>query len=261
MDPDDHVMHDGTGGRLNFVTLHPFIFGKFGFNADGLVGHHAVGLNRDGLGKLEDGVRRADQPVGGKGAGQGRVGGVADRFVPREPREEVSFVSGSERTIVAPVDRLAGGGRGGEPRWHGTAVDLLAHHAGVGAHVLIRREAEGGDPAVPVALETVVLHEARDPVVVSEVALRSGSGRRRSWPGERDELEIKGATGRVRRRDERAFSSEQSGQGIAHVGVTRRVEAVADAVLVVEGAAINQRARGIEDEDFGRGFRIEGGGE
>lgn len=140
------------------------------------------------------------------------------------------------------------GGGSGEPWWHGTAFDLAADHGGVFDDVFVGFEGEGGEAAIAVAFDAVGLEDAADVAVVGGGLRGAGGGCREvdfaAWGG--------GCW------DGGGFAAEDGVEGIAEVVAGGFWFGVAEAVLVVERAAEDEGARGIQDEGFGGGGGAEG---
>ncbi len=73
--------------------------------------------------------------------------------------------------------------------------------------------------------------------------------------------QIQFATGSGGGLDLGPLSLDEGRDGIGEIAMAGFVETVVDAVLVVEGAPVNQGARRVEEEDLGGAARTESGGE
>ena len=95
----------------------------------------------------------------------------------------------------------------------------------------------------------VVLHDARDAIV-------PGDGRRHSDLSSRPARRFQHTSGRGGGAHIWLRAGERRVQGINEKGVARRIERLAEAVLVINRAAVNDRSSSIEQEHFGRRRRI-----
>ena len=241
------VVDDGPVGRPNLDRLHPRLGRQPRLDDDVLVRHRAGRLDGNRLRQLDDQVRRADGPIGREGARQRGVGRVAGGQAVLQPTEQVGLVGGRQRPVVGPPAR----GVRGVPRRHRPGLDDLADHPLVRGHVGQGVELERPDAAVPVALDAVRQEDAADAVVVRHRRETRLDGR----------LQVERTARRGRRGDGHRLPGEQGREG--GVGVPRAggVEGVPEAVLVVDGPAVDEGPLRVQDEQVAGRGRPQPGGE
>jgi len=248
-------MDGGAGGGLDLDGADPAFVGEAGFHEDVLVGHDTIGGDLDRLGQGIDDVGRTDLPFSRVGTGQGCEGDITRSPVSIEPGEEIGSVGGGQGAVVDEGGVGPVLGRGGEPGRHGAAFDLTPDHAGVAEDIGEVVEGEGGGAIGVMTLGAMQLEDPGDATVPGEGCVGLGGG--------------EGIGGRCFE-DATRCGGGGPGGGTAgdkgFEGVAQRMEpgfgaGIAEAVLVIDGATIDDGVGGIGDEDFGGGAEGEGGGE
>src|SRR5262249_32690136 len=131
-------------------------------------------------------------------------------------------------------------------RRHAPLLDHFADRLAPGRGVVVVEQRHGTDLPGAVALLAVVLEDARHLLRVSHLA-----GLLRLYPARRQ------APPRLRGRRRDRLAGEDFAQRLGEVAARRLCPREADAVLVVDAAAVAHLALAVEDERFRRPLRLE----
>ena len=230
-------MHDVLRRRPYFHGTDPLVLIEVRLDPDVLVVQRALGGNLERIGDLHHGIGRPDGPSRLERPRQRCSCGVAFGRPRFDPRQQVAAIDVGQRSVVAEWNIPWCG----VPRRHDTLFDDVPDHRTTCVNLVVGRHPERSRSVATMTRETVVLDDPTDATV-------PGDGR----VGADGCARFEDASWSRRGADARHPSIVDRVQRIDEVRRGRLAFRVADAVLIIDGTAIPQCRRGIDDEDFGR---------
>jgi hypothetical protein len=238
------VVHDLWIGRQHLHGVDPQVLGHDAIGVEVAEVDGALGGDLDRVLELEHEVGFADRPALAERARHRRLGWIALGSAGLDPRQQGRTLVLGESPVVAPRPAV----RSREPGRHDALLDHEADHRLAAADLGITLERERRGAAGAMALDAALLEDARDLAVVGR-----GVDRRRARLG----LDPEQASRRARRGERDALPGERLLERVAQEALLRFLAAETAPDAVVDRAAVDERARRVDDEHLGRGARAE----